>query len=388
MRVLIDEKDFIKYPFLKESQNFVSSYAGSPEIFINSTTGKLALKEATYRILSAIGGKSPDMASIRPTIPTNSEGIKVIVSGYALARVIISCMKDRMIIDRFTRSEAQRAYEFFIDEAPEKKIFVANSLGIDSGAEVVPVVPYVEFSAGMREERWRLVNRDIDNGMVRVKKNEADEIVRECIRVTISRNLPLPVPPAICGALSAIVKEISAAEQQHLLEQFGSVDETCFPPCMQALILALSAGTNISHPGRFALTAFLHNIGMNSSDIIGLYCRAPDFDLSRTMYQVEHISGRGGTEYTAPSCAAMRTTGVCVKKDPLCDRVSHPLNYYKQKKRKEKKVIPVASGDMLVNSNSGGAHCEKETGDSKNIRNSRRHHQGKHDQEDDKKNQA
>ncbi len=388
MRVRIDEKDFINYPFLKESQNFVSSYAGSPERFLGTSMGKAALSQAKDRILSAISGRSGQKPAALPALPTDSEGIKVVVSGYALARVIISCMKDRMIIDRFTRSEAQKAYECLIDEEPEKKVFIATSLGIDIGADEVPLVPYVELSAGMREERWRLVNRDIDNGMVKIKKNETDEILRECIRVTISRNLPLPVPAGICEVLAPVVKEISAAEQQHLLEQFGSVEEPCFPPCMQALITALSAGTNISHPGRFALTAFLHNIGMNSSDIIGLYCRAPDFDLSRTMYQVEHISGRGGTEYTAPSCAAMRTTGVCVKKDLLCERVSHPLNYYKQKKRKDRKPAPVPSGDMLVDRNPGGAHREKEAGNSENIRDSRGHQQGEHDQENNKKNQA
>jgi len=388
MRVRIDEKDFINYPFLKESQNFVSSYAGSPERFLGTSTGKAALAQAKDRVLYAIAGKSGPKAAPRPELPTDSEGIKVIVSGYALARVIISCMKDRMIIDRFTRNEAQKAYECLIDEEPEKKVFIANSLGIDIGADDVPLVPYVELSAGMREERWRLVNRDIEHGMVKVKKNETDEILRECIRVTIGRNLPLPIPAGICDVLAPVVKEISAAEQEHLLEQFGSVEEPCFPPCMQALIMALSAGTNISHPGRFALTAFLHNIGMSSSDIIGLYCRAPDFDLSRTMYQVEHISGRGGTEYTAPSCAAMRTTGVCVKKDQLCERISHPLNYYKQKKRKDKRSVPIPSGDVLVDRNTSGAHREEEADNSKNIRDSRGHHQGEHDQEDNKKNQA
>ncbi|MEI6841726.1 MAG: DNA primase large subunit PriL [Methanomicrobiales archaeon] len=388
MRVRIDEKDFINYPFLKESQNFVSGYAGSPERFLATSTGKAALSQAKDRILSSIAGKSGRKAADRAAIPTDSEGIKVIVSGYALARVIISCMKDRMIIDRFSRSEAQNAYECLIDEEPEKKVFVATSLGIDIDADEVPLVSYVELSAGMREERWRLVNRDIEHGMVKVKKNETDEILRESIRVTIGRNLPLPIPQGICEVLAPVVKEISEAEQQHLLEQFGSVEESSFPPCMQALILALSAGTNISHPGRFALTAFLHNIGMNSSDIIGLYCRAPDFDLSRTMYQVQHISGRGGTEYTAPSCAAMRTTAVCVKKDQLCERVSHPLSYYKQKKRNDKKKITAPSGNMLVDRNAGGAHREKEAGNSENIRDSRGHQQGEHNQENNKKNQA
>ena len=76
---------------------------------------------------------------------------------------------------------------------------------------------------------------------------------------------------------------------------------------------------------------------MGPAQIIELYCRAPDFDLSKTQYQVEHISGRSGTEYTAPSCAAMRTFGLCIKSDGICARINHPLNYYRLKKKKEKK---------------------------------------------------
>jgi DNA primase large subunit len=55
------------------------------------------------------------------------------------------------------------------------------------------------------------------------------------------------------------------------------------------------------------------------------------------MYQVEHITGRGGsgTEYTAPACAAMKTTGLCIRPDTICEKVNHPLSYYKLKKKKE-----------------------------------------------------
>ena len=78
---------------------------------------------------------------------------------------------------------------------------------------------------------------------------------------------------------------------------------------------------------------------MDVNGICQLYARSPDFDLEKTMYQVEHITGRGGsgTEYTAPACAAMRTTGLCIHSDDLCERVNHPLSYYRAKQRDLKK---------------------------------------------------
>ena len=82
---------------------------------------------------------------------------------------------------------------------------------------------------------------------------------------------------------------------------------------------------------------------MDKTGIAELYARSPDFDIEKTMYQVEHITGRGGTgtEYTTPACAAMKTTGLCVHRDTLCEQVSHPLSYYKAKKsRITKKFVP------------------------------------------------
>ncbi|HVP95260.1 MAG TPA: DNA primase regulatory subunit PriL [Methanoregulaceae archaeon] len=378
MRVAIDEKDFIKYPFLKESQSFVGSYAGSPDRFLDSPLGKAALENATARIMSAIRSK----AEAVPIVPgsTDSNGVRIAVAGYAIARIIVSCMKDRMIIDRLTRYESQRAYEYLADEDEEKKTYIAKSLGLDFGTRAIPLIPYIELVSGMREDRWRLVNRDVWGGLVQVRQHEIDELLRERIRVSIHRNLPVPVPSVVCELVSSQISMISAAEQSYLLEQFGTVDEGSFPPCMNALIVALSAGTNISHPGRFALTAFLHNIGMNPTEIINLFCRAPDFDINRTMYQVEHISGRGGTEYTAPSCAAMRTTGVCIRKDSLCERINHPLSYYKIKKKRINRSVGPGSGDVPVDCHPGPAHENDKEGDGNNIRDSG----GKYDREADK----
>jgi DNA primase large subunit len=75
---------------------------------------------------------------------------------------------------------------------------------------------------------------------------------------------------------------------------------------------------------------------MEKSRIADLFARAPDFDAEKTMYQVSHITGGGGTEYNAPACAAMRTNSLCIRPDALCERVSHPLGYYKLKKKMQK----------------------------------------------------
>lgn len=335
MRVALELRDFAKYPFLKESQQFMGRNADTIDEFLRSNSGKIALRHAMDRVRSALrqSGQREEVQDL----PSDGLGVKISISAYVLARIIVSCTRDRSLVERLARYEAGRAYRFLIDEEEEKRLFVAGSIGIDGAGENLPVIQYVEIVAGLHEERWRLVNRVVRDGQVRVTPAEMNELLREQVRVILLRQLPLRVPEPVCSQLQPQTEEIQGIFQKSMLEQFGSVEEEAFPPCIQALIGALTAGTNIPHSGRFALTAFLHNIGMAPADIIALYCRAPDFDLDKTQYQVEHISGRGGTEYTAPSCAAMRTYGICVHSDQLCGKVNHPLNYYRIKKRKGKK---------------------------------------------------
>ena len=170
-----------------------------------------------------------------------------------------------------------------------------------------------------------------------LEPGEIDELIRERIRVILIDQMPLRVPAGICERLEPIIQEISARYQQQTLEQFGEIQEEAFPPCISALIQAISTGANLTHMGRFAMTSFLHTIGMSITGITEIFARAPDFDLEKTMYQVEHISGGGGTGYTPPSCPTMRTLGLCVNRNKDCERVNHPLNYYRLQKTKKRK---------------------------------------------------
>jgi DNA primase large subunit len=329
MRVQLDRRDLAKYPFLKEAQEWVAGEAGTLGQFLASSRGKVAARNGRLRVLEAITGGEPGGNRLK-TDPGHE------VFSYALARVLVSCSKERGLIDRLTRFEAGRAWGFLQEEEEEKRDYVFGSIGIDPAAREIPVVQYVELVPQLREDRWRLVNRAILKGMVQVGEDELEELVRERIRHILQRQLPLPVPPETCEALAPLLADISASFQATVMRDFGEVEEGAFPPCLQALIGAITAGTNLPHAGRFAIVAFLHNIGFNPVQVMEVFARAPDFDPGKTRYQVEHISGRGGTEYTAPSCATLRTTGFCVNRDSTCERVNHPLTYYRIRKKREK----------------------------------------------------
>lgn len=332
MGIVLDRKELTKYPFLKEAQQLARRHVESLESFISSAPGSVALDRARDRVIASLTQKKEYFIESEQVLKPEFE-----IASYALARAIVSCSGNRALINRLARYEAERASYFLATEDPEIRRFVAWSIGIDIDATSMPIIDYVELVPHMRDPRWRLINRDLQQGVVRLVSGDTDELVRERIRVVLIDQMPLQVPAGICKHLEPITQEISATCQQQILEQFGEVQEEAFPPCIDALVQAVAAGTNLTHMGRFAMTSFLHTIGMNTTEIVEIFAQAPDFDLEKTLYQVEHISGGGGTEYTPPSCPTMRTFGLCINQGRDCKGTNHPLNYYRLRKTKKKR---------------------------------------------------
>ena len=133
------------------------------------------------------------------------------------------------------------------------------------------------------------------------------------------------------------VYDLLALPIRKLLKERGFVEPT--PPQKEAIPLILS-GKNVPHIGRFTLTAFLIQIGMNIDDIVKLYTSATDFDERITRYQVEHIAGLvgGRTRYKPLNCESMQTHGLCVGRDEVCQKVKNPLAYYRRVAVRGKRV--------------------------------------------------
>jgi len=308
-----------------------------------------------------------------------------------VSRLLVSCSGDRMLVDRLCRYQSWKVYRHLQEEEPRKKEVIAASLGLSASSTEISVIQYVEIASRLTDEKWRLVNRVVEKGVVRIHKDEIDEILRERLRVIMSQNMPLNVPPSLCTSLQPVLDRIKVTLQERMLEEFGSVEESAFPPCIQAIITALVQRTHLTHMGRFAVTAFLHNIGMQNTRIVELYGHVPDFDLSKTMYQVDHISGQGGsgTEYTSPLCSTMKTHALCVHPDALCSKVTHPLTYYKQKKRM---ITAPKKKSGIAGSQSGGdvpnhVPATADNGDKQEQRSEVRDTSGKENRKYDESNQ-
>jgi DNA primase large subunit len=343
-------KELSHFPFLKKAQDHIKDIFPLLDILLKEERGKFITDLALKRIKQALSSKRTVIAHFQHRDEDE-------IASFVMSRIIASCIPDKNLFDRLTRYEAERAYHFLVSETGTEdgekgwnentlldddgysqiSKYLAAEFGINIKDDQMPLPDYVEIISPLHDARFKLVNRNVHHGFIEIKKEERYELLRERIRVILRRDLPYKVPKSLLEHLAPVAEPIKKVYQEQMLQQFGTIEESAFPPCMQALILALTAGTNLTHAGRFALTTFIHTIGMDVAGIAQLYARSPDFDQEKTMYQVEHITGRGGTgtEYTAPACAAMKTTGLCIHPDVVCAKVNHPLNYYKLQKKEK-----------------------------------------------------
>ncbi len=322
-----------KYPFTSKVHEFVKqSNKKIEDLLTDDCFAKRVRRRAVERILQALEGeiKKPDLKE--------DIHIEVELYSYPVARIIVSILNDHYLTRRYALAEAKAAYVYLKEEESDvlKEICEDFNIKVIMNSQIhLPFATYLRLASGIRDAKWKLVNRRLKSGKVAISKNELARLLQEAIRRKIQESLPLKVPEELSKLLASEVNEVSARllkqKSQYEYARLQSVEIDCLPPCMAALLRSASAGRNLPHSARFALTAFLLNIGMKVDEVIEIFKVLPDFDEGKTRYQVEHISGKTGTAYTSPSCSTMATYGNCFERDKICSFVTHPLSYYRKK---------------------------------------------------------
>ncbi|RQH00818.1 DNA primase regulatory subunit PriL [Natrarchaeobius oligotrophus] len=330
-----------RYPFLEAARETVATEAVDLATIVEREDE--VVDRARQRVITAI----EDGETGEPHRDTRVE-----LLSYPVARVLVSMVDERVLVRRYARAEAETAFErFAADRERTTELKSVESTGIDleellaefdltdairsdpDGGYLVDVGAYLPLAADLWGDEWRLVNRPLRRGNVPVGETELLELVREAIRDRIEDGLPFEVPESIAGALSSDVEEIRAVlADLDLTREIDTVVPDLFPPCMKALLDDVQKGEHLPHHSRFAITAFLASIGMETDEIVDLYRVNSSFGEEMTRYQTDHIRGETSpTEYSPPSCATMQSYGDCVNKDDLCERIPHPMAYYEQR---------------------------------------------------------
>ena len=328
-----------RFPFLMESSTLAEENSADLDSLIGSPMYEAARSRGIQRVEDAIS------ASEVSYIPLMNEYDRLMeIMSYPYARMIVSCVNDRFLTRRYALAEAVRMNRLLGEEGPVSALAVSRELGLntvadDNGDLMMHFSDYLRFSSRIKSQDWKLINSDLRGGYVHLPHERFDRVLQNALQDRIESELPLDVPDYVRSAIKRDLDRasmlLSEMKSHYSPSGGGPIDLGMMPPCMRTILANAQNGMNLPHSARFAVVSFLHTLGMNSEQILGLFSQSPDFDESKSIYQIKHITGElSGTEgYTPPECSTMKTNGICFDPDALCGRINHPLSYYRAKAR-------------------------------------------------------
>lgn len=331
----MDLRTLARFPFLGEASDYVKGLGVTLEDLLEDRAYDKVRIAGMRRVLDALLE-----GEVRPgNIASDADALRELLA-YPTARMLASCVPDNYLLRRYAVAETalvrQRLDEEPGDAVPLK---LGEEMGLElrvNGGYRLHFTDFLRETRGLRDRKWKLVNQRVDRGYVVLKRPDLMRVLQGALQLRLMDELPLPVNDAIMGTFREEVEvlqtQLALRRERFKPEEVATVDVANFPPCMKKLLAAVQASENVPHMGRFAIVAFLHNIGVPNEEIFRIFTNVPDFAKDVTHYQIEHITGRiSGTEYTAPECSTMKSYGICPGPDQLCLTITHPLNYYRKK---------------------------------------------------------
>jgi DNA primase large subunit len=341
LQTQLTKLDYARYPFTAEASAYIRSRNINP-IELSTPEFLPILERAKDRVKEGVfsGKISPE--------PTQED---LDILAYPTALMIISSIRDDRTRRRYALAEAKRASQLLRTESPDKLLQIAagsfkwdahlveKDIGGTHFELAVHFIDYVRNSARIRDLKWKLVNRVLSQGYVFLPRDDFARLLEEEVQARVlekTSDTDITLPEELEKHVSSLRSVLIARAQSLSAEDMPrAVVTSAIPPCMKNLLSLLQTSKHISHMGRFAMAAFLLNIGTSEDNLLGMFKSFTDFDERIARYQVEHIAGKRGSrqKYTPPNCSTMQTHGLCVNPDDLCATVRHPLSYYRKKAR-------------------------------------------------------
>lgn len=338
---MLSEKDLARFSFTPQATSLLQ-------------TLKIRLDElgdpSFRKVIDRAKGRIRD-AIKNGVVEARLDDPSVEIMSFPVAIILVKALGDRFLYRRFATAESKRASRQLEKEGNNRLLFIAREsfgwkLALNDGEDslihpfILHFIDYIRNSTGFHEPRWKLVNKSVKDGYVRISKADATRLMEVEVERIVMQDLIVEVDVNLPEQLKKDLQDVQAVFEENR-GKIGSEELPkeivieAFPPCIRRAYEGLISGRRASHMERFAVTSFLINIGMDIDRIVRLFVSVSDFDEELTRYQVEHIAGqRGGrTRYTSPTCSTLKTHGVCMNPDNICNGLRHPLVYYRRKLR-------------------------------------------------------
>lgn len=334
------------FPYIQQAREAVREKGTRIEDLLESSmTAHLRArgKEKCLRALSSDvtqkGGKPP--------LNENSGEAECYAEIYSfiVSRMIIAVINDRFLSNRYAVMMSKQAADFLEGPMEMYLMDIAKGIGIEANEENGSVelhfTTFLKHTARQRSPQWKLLNQQIQRGIVQISRKRFTSVVQHAIADYLSDSIPAyneKIRMTLSSEIAEVVRELDRVKKEFQMKNIGVVKRELFPPCMKEILRQIEHSENVPHMGRFAIVTFLHAIGMNAEEIFAAFGTVPDFSAEKTRYQIEHITGGiSSTEYSVPECSTMKSYGICYHPDALCnqDWMKHPLTYYRTKLRNE-----------------------------------------------------
>jgi DNA primase large subunit len=353
---------YARYPFFEGAREAVREAEISPAALVRD--GAPAVERGRERVERAL--MEGTVASEEPRRwDTDTE-----VLSYPIARILVSLIDTPAAVDKYAVAEAATARERFdadfaadgdldtagrarasLDEVlrefdlretvrpergdPAKSGRRRRSSSREPTHYWVGLGSYLDLVEAGWGGRWRLVNREVAAGEVRVTAADRSRLLEAAVERRVASGLPFEVGgseggDAITAALAPAVADLRELLNDHDAAGRTSVEAVVpalFPPCMRTLVQRARDDGDLPTTAEFSLTSFLVALGMDAADVRTLL-DADGEAAERIGTRVEYLAERDGTQYPPPSCATMKAYGDCVDPDERCETISHPLSYY------------------------------------------------------------
>lgn len=337
----MDSELISKFPFLHEAGEFAEENKVDLSTLVSSPSCEQARIRGVQRIMDSLDHSK---VSYVPMVRATEYERLMEVLSYPYAKAVVSVVDDRFLTKRYALSEAVRMNNLLAGEDRSTVIFVseqlrAPSLADNDGTIRMRFSDYVRLSTRLKSVDWKLINCDVRSGMVLLPQEKFSRLMQNALQDKIESEIH---PIADDDVISHVTPDAEMIKQK-LLEAKSKFSPTggegmkneFLPPCITNIMRMSSQGLNLPHSARFALVTFLNALGLSYEEIIRVFAESPDFDESKSEYQIKHITGEltGGEGYTPPECATMKTNGLCIEPDSLCQQewMNHPLSYYRIK---------------------------------------------------------
>lgn len=328
-----------KFPFLRESSEFAENNSADLDGLLTSPNYEPARSRGVQRVMDAL-----QHSEVSYTPLMNDYDRLMEVMSYPYARMIVSLIGDRLLTKRYALAEAVRMNRLLSTEDHQTVRAVSEELGVETTVDADGIMrmkftDYLMLSSRLKALEWKLINSDVHHGLVYLPQDKFSRLMQNALQDKIESELPLMTPEEYRRYFQGDVTKVTMAleEEKKRFDPTGGkgMEIQHLPPCINHIMEMSRKGLNLPHSARFALVTFLRALGMDYGGIIRVFSESPDFDESKSEYQIKHITGElSGTDgYTPPECKTMKTNGLCYCPDSLCQQewMNHPLSYYRVK---------------------------------------------------------